>query len=366
VLSEPEEQVGSPKAVHLASVFKFYEVNHGPSIRGLAQAQRPAALCLEFMQKSTDTPLPVVADFTMLRQHAFMCWLRDRGLTVKTISTYQSMIKAALNYAATPRLIVDSRGIEREGQMLEHKWTVFDSEDYVSKITGLPMPQPVKFLPTDDELARFIDAIGHEHIFRYVILALNLWARPEAIMDLDVQKQVDFEKGLIDLNPPGRRQNKKVRPTIRLTENLKGWLLHWNLAKPIVRRGEIVKEINAKTFEAIAAKAGVPDLTRYTLRRYMATRVRRLPDGVRPPREERSTWMGHTDPVFRTTEKFYEVFDPCYLINVAQATDQIMLILDQKCSRSLFSPDQRPSSGLALVKSPLVNNALTHQKGRMK
>ena len=46
--------MGSPKAVHLASVFKFYEVNHGPSIRGLAQAQRPAALCLEFMQKSTD------------------------------------------------------------------------------------------------------------------------------------------------------------------------------------------------------------------------------------------------------------------------------------------------------------------------
>ena len=98
----------------------------------------------------------------------------------------------------------------------------------------------------------------------------------------------------------------------------------------------------------------------------MATRVRRLPEHFRPPREERSTWMGHTDPEFRTTEKFYEVFDPCYLINVAKATDEIILILDQKSSRSLFSPDQRPNSGLVLVQSTIVNNALEQQKGKMK
>ena len=222
VLSEPAERAGSPQSVHLASVFKFYELNHGPNIRGLKQARRPAALCLEFMQKATASPLPVVADFTLLRQHAFMQWLRDRELSVKTISTYQAMIKAAMNFAATPRLIVDSKGAEREGQLLDHQWKIFDSEDYVSKVTGLPMPQPVKFLPTDDELARFIDAISREHVFRYVILALNTWARPEAIMELDVAKQVDFEKGLIDLNPPGRRQNRKVRPTIRLDRKLEG------------------------------------------------------------------------------------------------------------------------------------------------
>jgi integrase len=176
-------------------------------------------------------------------------------------------------------------------------------------------------------------------------------------MELDVKTQVDFEKGIVDLNPPGRRQNKKVRPIVRLTENLKGWLLHCYLAKPIVLRDEIVKQINPKTFEGIAIRAGVPELTRYTLRRYMRTRARRLPEHIRPSREECATFMGHTDPEFRTTEKFYEVYDPCYLINVAKATDEIMLILDQKCSRSLFSPNQRPDSGLVLMKSPLINNA---------
>src|SRR5262249_22304431 len=157
-----------------------------------------------------------------------------------------------------------------------------------------------------------------EHIFRYVIIALNTWARPEAIMDLNVEKQVDFSHGLVYMNPPGRRQNKKVRPAIRLTENLKGWLLHWNLTKPIVRRDEIVREINPKTFETIAKRAGLPELTRYTLRRFMRTRVRRLPEHIKPSREDCATWMGHTDPEFRTTEKHYELFDPCYLINVAK------------------------------------------------
>jgi hypothetical protein len=51
---------------------------------------------------------------------------------------------------------------------------------------------------------------------------------------------------------------------------------------------------------------------------------------------------------------------------VAKATDEVMVTLDQKCTKSLFSPDQRPSSGFALVKTPLVNNALKLQKGKLK
>jgi hypothetical protein len=205
------------------------------------------------MQKATGKPLPVVADFTLLRQHAFMCWLRDRKPRpsgTKTISTYMAMIKAAMNFASTPRLIFDSKGVEREGVLMDRQWKVFDSEEYVSKVTSLPMPEPVSFFPSDAEMARFIEEINHEHIFRYVIIALNTWARPEAIMELDVEEQVDFNHGLIYLNQKGRRQSKKVRPAIRLTENLKGWFLHWGLSKPIVRNGLIVNEVNPKTRSA--------------------------------------------------------------------------------------------------------------------
>jgi hypothetical protein len=91
-----------------------------------------------------------------------------------------------------------------------------DGEAAISKVTQLPRSKPRDFIPTDQQLAALIDALPedeeHEVAFRYVVMALNTWARPEAIADLSVRHQVDFTRGIIDLNPPGRLQNKKVRP----------------------------------------------------------------------------------------------------------------------------------------------------------
>ena len=42
--------------------------------------------------------------------------------------------------------------------------------------------------------------------------------------------------GLIDLNPTGRKQTKKRRPTIEFTENLRGWLEHWGEDRPLAYR----------------------------------------------------------------------------------------------------------------------------------
>jgi hypothetical protein len=72
---------------------------------------------------------------------------------------------------------------------------------------------------------KLLRAKGHDR--RYDIIALNIWARPAAIVDLDVQHQVDFENHVLDLNPPNSRHNKKHRPVMRLTANQKGWLEHW-------------------------------------------------------------------------------------------------------------------------------------------
>ena len=72
-------------------------------------------------------------------------------------------------------------------------------------------PTPRDWLPTYEEFGRFIDGLGsrQEPVFRFIIIALNTWARPEAITDLRVQDQIDFRNGLVDLNPPGRRQTDK-------------------------------------------------------------------------------------------------------------------------------------------------------------
>jgi integrase len=165
---------------------------------------------------------------------------------------------------------------------------VESSVDKVSNITELPMPQARSQIPTDQELAAFIDEIKTEWLFRYIVIALNTWARPEAILELDVSKQVNFTTGLIDLNQRGRRQNNEVRPLIRLTNNLRGWLLYWRESKPINRDGEPVLKIRHSEMRAIWKRAGACKITPYTLRHYCATRIRQLPEPLRPAREERS------------------------------------------------------------------------------
>ena len=305
-------------------------------------------LCEQFLKIATKGPLPSVATFSLIRQRSFMEHCRDNGLSTKTISIYMGQIKAAINYASIPRIITDSKGEEREGRMLKSAIHVVSKTAEISKITGLPMPTPRSLIPTDQQLAGFIGQIRREWLFRYVIVALNTWARPEAILELDIGKQVDFTTGIIDLNQKGRRQNNKVRPLIRLTDNLRAWLLHWGELKPINRKGNAVMRVSHSDFRAIGERAGVK-LTPYTLRHYMATRIRRLPEGVRPAREERAAWLGHVDPHHRTTEEWYESHDPHYLEKCRQGVDAIMTQLNLISPRSLFAPNAIQGTGLTVV-----------------
>jgi hypothetical protein len=88
--------------------------------------------------------------------------------------------------------------------------------------------------------------------------------------------------------------------------------------------------------------------TRYTLRHYMNTRVRRVP-GVSVTREDRAQWIGHADPQHRMTEFFYESMDPDYLEQVRRAVDAVMEMLDALCRRRLIAPGAVAGSHLAVV-----------------
>jgi integrase len=357
VLAEPPDDPQHPDNVTLASVKRFYFEHHvspsatGAGIRSVDAARQAFKLFQEYLDGQGIESAPKVADLTLARQEGFMRWCRDvRGISAKSISTYLSYIKAALRFAARPRLIRDAREREREARLLSSMPVIESSEGYVSKVTGLLRATPRDWIPTDRELAAIFDAVEDEHIFRYLIMALNTWARPEAITQLSVREQVSFERGMVMLNQPRRLQNKKIRPTIRLTANLRGWLLHWNLEYPLVYAGRRIKRVENRSLKALAKRAGLDQpFTRYTLRHYMATRVRRV-EGIPVSREERANWLGHVDQKHRTTERWYESLDPDYLVNPARATDAILARLDQLARVSLISPIVRPNTGLVLLK----------------
>jgi hypothetical protein len=362
VLGDAPKDPLAPDQVQFALIKKHYMEGHGNFIRSKNAAERAFALVLRYLKTVAELTSPKVSDFSLARQEAFMKWCRDEHeLSAKSIGTYMAMIRAGMEYCAKPRVITDSKGKEREAQTLAAAPFIQTSEKEICRVTGLPRPAPRDFLPADEQIAAFLDASydetneketrEREHIFRYCIMALNTWARPEAICELNVSTQVDFTNGLVHLNPPGRAQNNKYRPTIRLTDNLRAWLLHWNLERPIVHCGQPVKEILAKTFKLVATRAKTPKMVRYSLRHYANTRAMNVPADIRPDREERAIWMGHFDPRFRTT-LVYEHMSPDYLLRCKQATDAFMAALDLLTRKSLTAPNVT-KSGLIVIDNAL-------------
>jgi hypothetical protein len=363
VLKEAPDKPHTDHAlVAIASIRAFYfehtRINERQNAPG-----RAFDLILEFLRGQKIPGTPKVADFGLAQQESFMRWCAaTKELSARSISTYLRFYGAAVRFCAKPRLIHD-RGNMREARVLDAAPFVQSDEASVARVTGLPRGKPRDFVPSEAELARVIDQIQQPHIRRYVILALNTWARPEAIMDLRVGRQVDWDRNLIHMNQEGRQQSQKVRPTIRLTENLRGWLTYWNVDAPICHwtrdnRCIIYREISNHSLKAAAIRAGVPNPERYNkyvFRHFMATKCRAVA-GVEVSREQRAEWLGHLDPRHRTTQGWYETLDADFLLEPALATDAILAQLNALCKTGLVAPTGGVSNRFRIVENDKRQN----------
>src|SRR5690625_2498800 len=137
----------------------------------------------------------------------------------------------------------------------------------------------------------------------YLIIALNTLARPSVPLEI-TPAMVDLRNRIIDLLPPGRKQNKKRRPKLPITNTLLPWL-QWCDGETFVHyHGKRIAN-NKKAFAAMCERAGV-QCTRYDLRHTMATEMRRR--GV--PHWETEGWLGHR---MKSTSERYAVFSPDYM-----------------------------------------------------
>ena len=96
----------------------------------------------------------------------------------------------------------------------------------------------------------------------------------------------------------------------------------------------MAREGNRKPFnEAIASaeKRGIPRITPYSYRHFMATKVRSIEE-VRVDREQRCLWLGHGK---RDTTSWYEKHEPEHLRECAIATNFILEKLDAMTKRDL-------------------------------
>lgn len=65
---------------------------------------------------------------------------------------------------------------------------------------------------------------GRTNLLRYLRAGVATWARPDALYDIRIAGQWHADAGVLDLNPPGRRQTKKHRPKIAVARQFKPWL----------------------------------------------------------------------------------------------------------------------------------------------
>ena len=233
-------------------------------------------------------------------------------------------------------------------------------------LRGAAKPEPREARPSLAQLGRFIDATSSEALFRYTLLALNTWGRPEAICDLDPARQFDRDMGRLKLNPPGRLQTKKYRPIIPVTDCLAGWLAVWPQEGRLVANARTVKPAHPEdapgfayrpvdsvrqAFEKTRERAKVPEMTRYSLRHLMVSRASNDPS---VPDKEVDIWLGHARPGSRSG-RWYRHYEPDYLLRAKQFTDAFLRELQKHCKRSLFAPAD-----------PADYRPLIYQKGKRK
>ncbi|WP_234186459.1 hypothetical protein [Shinella sp. NM-101] len=294
----------------------------------------------------------MVSSFGPIRQREFMQWCRsEHDHSAAYIARVLSVVSAAFRFGKRVVVVTDRLGNEHEVQLLDMAPDVVTQAKRVAELIDIPEPKERDWLPTFEEFGRFIDAIDRrkENLFRFVIIALNTWARPSTILDFrDNEATVNRRFGTIDLNPPGRRQTIKYRPKIRLTSNLRGWLDHWreenpDAVAPMTWDGAPIDAIK-RTFVRHAEECGLPEFTPGLIRHFMSTMVRR----EKPPvsKEQRDVWLGHDE---KRTANAYEAFDPDYLADCMRATESVMRKLQKHTRRPLFSCKLPASGGLVVI-----------------
>lgn len=182
----------------------------------------------------------------------------------------------------------------------------------------LPKPPERKIRHLDhDQFETFFAGVRAPHAQLYVLLGLYTMARPSAILEL-TWDQVDFDRDLIDLNPPGRRQTAKRRPVVKMNEALRDALVKAYAARQsrfIIERAAQQVRCIKKAFLAASERSGI-SATAYTLRHTGA--VWAAEAGI--SMTELAQYMGHDDD--RTTQKHYARYSPDYLVGVANAVQR--------------------------------------------
>jgi integrase len=262
----------------------------------LATASSLKILCRRWVEFYGDAMVSDLKDIH--RQEEFQAWLFGRGLANNSVNRVQEAGRTAINRAW-------KRG------MIEHKPFIHCVPVDRDRPKGRPL--------TVEEIGKlYTNAADHVRLF--LILLLGTAARCGAITSLTWQ-QVDFEAGLIRLNPEGRKQTSKRRATVKLVPFVREVLEPMDKTTPRVMmfRGEKMKECMRGVRRAVERAKLDRAITAYSCRHTVARWLRK--SGVSP--WETACQLGHRLPGYSITE-LYASESPDYLENAGSAIEKLL------------------------------------------
>jgi len=244
-----------------------------------------------------------------------------KGHSLSYISRNLSVLAAAMGHASLPVKVYFGKA------QIQQRWSLQ---------TKAPRRA---FIPSDDELAKFLSADLPEAFLRWAIISSLTGARPEAALDLARASRI-HDAGLLNLNPEGRPQNKKYRPTVREPKALSAWLTRWEreadkAGMELTRYSDYWSVESVQTAcERARLKTGIP-MSAYSFRHKVATVLRK----ARIPEDQIALQLGHRRPGTGITAGYGE-WSPDYLAPVAKALDAWWGKLAEKASVQLLAKTQ--------------------------
>lgn len=300
-----------PTIVKLYPVLDWYYETHGKTVT----QSKMQAIAIRYWKEHFDAQT-TVAGVTPDKVDEMAKTLLEDGKSLGYISRIFGVCRAALR-RAVDHLKISSAPKIKDPMTQEDREAVD------------PMGRPLSI----GELARLFVHAGSDHLDVWMNIALHTMCRPAAALDL-TKAQVNFEDGIIDLNPKGRKRNKKRRAIVRLTPGLRALLLEvermavkeaeddgrtdFQFTHYVCWRGERIHSIS-NAFTRAVERAGLDGthVTLYSIRHTMGRELR----SHRVASEEISVLLGHKPQNVSQATSFYAPLDPDYLAHATEVVE---------------------------------------------
>lgn len=265
---------------------------------------------------------PTVSSITRNEQKRFVKVSRADGLKDSSIGNRLGLIFAMFRWAKA-----EGKQTEVPGKIRDEEWA--------------PYTESSKDPYTLEQLAALLNEAGRirgpgrrrpdrpfvrarrEHEWRFMILALCTGARPDCINSLTWPQFLSYlDARVVRLNPAGRAQTRKRRPTLPVCPTLETELSQWRAAPDVhpkwvvTHRGKRCRRHSF--FENLRRRAGLPGsamILRHTIRTWLAQH------GVIEAQADR--FVGHAEEGSATGRVFYKHMNPTYLRQCIEAIEKL-------------------------------------------